>query len=346
MGCDMRAPGVALSAGGLGRLMPMYLHLDAGCRIRAAGPTLLKLMGIQAIGAPLEAVFDLRRPTSVHRASDLARTMRLRMNLHQSPGTGFKGVAVALRDSTDVLVNLSFGYAVREAVRDHGLSDTDFAPTDLAIELLYLAEAKAAVLGELARMNRRLRGAMQQAEEQALTDTLTGLRNRRAMERRLELMLARGIGFALLHLDLDYFKAVNDTLGHAAGDHVLIEVGRILQASVRESDLVTRVGGDEFIILLPAVHEAALVEHLGERIRAQVAQPIPFGDRCCHVAVSIGAILSRDYRNPRADRLLCDADHALYTAKRGGRGRMVLARPGVAADGTALPAAQVPAGAT
>lgn len=341
----MRAPGVALPPGALGRLMPMYLHLDAGCRIRAAGPTLLKLMGARAIGAPLDAVFDLRRPARVHRADDLTRAARLRMNLRRPPGTGFKGVAVALRDSADVLVNLSFGYAVREAVRDHALSDTDFAPTDLAIELLYLAEAKAAVLGELARMNLRLRGAMQQAEEQALTDTLTGLRNRRAMERRLELMLAQGIGFALLHLDLDYFKAVNDTLGHAAGDHVLIEVGRILQASVRESDLVTRVGGDEFILLLPGAREAAFVEQLGERIRAQVAQPIPFGGTCCHVAVSIGAILSCDYRDARADRLLRDADHALYTAKRGGRGRMVLARPDAPAEGTALPAAQVPAGA-
>lgn len=321
-------PGLSLGPCALGQLMPMYLHLDSRCQILSAGPTLLKLMGPGAIGAPLDAVFSLRRPVYPACAHDLVQAIRLRMNLHAPPGTGFKGVAVPLRGSSDVLLNLSFGYAVGEAVRDHGLSDTDFAPTDLVIELLYLAEAKAAVMGELAKMNRRLRGAMQQAEEQALTDALTGLRNRRAMERQLDLLLASGRPFALLHLDLDYFKTVNDTLGHGAGDHVLIEVGRILCAAVRDSDLVTRVGGDEFIILLPDVTSADPVAELGARIRKQVSQPIAFEGRPCNIAASIGAVLSCDYPRPEADRLLSDADHALYAAKRAGRGRMVLTRPG------------------
>jgi len=321
-------PGFTLGPGALGQLMPMYLHLDSCCRILGAGPTLLKLTGADAIGAPLETVFALRRPAQPCRAQDLMQAVRLRMNLRMAPGTGFKGVAVPLRGGDEVLINLSFGYAVRDAVRDHGLSDTDFAPTDLVIELLYLAEAKAAVMGELAKMNLRLRGAMQKAETQALTDPLTGLRNRRAMERQLDLMLASGTGFALLHLDLDFFKAVNDTLGHGAGDHVLIEVGRILCAAVRDSDLVTRVGGDEFILLLPGITDAAPVEQLGARIREMVAQPILYEGRSCHIAASIGAVLSIDYIHPEADRLLSDADHALYSAKRAGRGRMVVARPG------------------
>lgn len=328
MECDFCLPGFTLGPGALGQLMPMYLHLDSRCQIRAAGPTLQKLMGSDVIGAPLEAVFKLRRPVRVRRARDLTQAMRLRMNLRQPPGTGFKGVAVPLRGGEEVLLNLSFGYAVGEAVRDHGLSDTDFAPTDLVIELLYLAEAKAAVMGELAKMNLRLRGAMQQAEEQALTDALTGLRNRRAMERQLGLMLASGTPFALLHLDLDFFKAVNDTLGHAAGDHVLIEVGKILCAAVRDSDLVTRVGGDEFILLLPGITETAPVEQLGARVRDRVAQPILYDGRPCHIAASIGAVLSCDYPFPEADRLLSDVDHALYAAKRSGRSRMVLLRPG------------------
>lgn len=328
MDCDFCLPGFTLGPAALGQLMPMYLHLDARCRIRAAGPTLLKLMGPGAVGAPLETVFALRRPADLRCARDLAQAARLRMNLRAPPGTGFKGVAVPLRGGGgDVLVNLSFGYAVREAVRDHGLSDTDFAPTDLVIELLYLAEAKAAVMGELANMNRRLRGAMQHAEEQALTDALTGLRNRRAMERQLDLMLTSGAPFALLHLDLDYFKAVNDTLGHGAGDYVLTEVGRILSATVRTDDLVTRVGGDEFILLLPGITDPAPVEELGARIRKNVAQPIEFEGRPCLIAASVGAVLSGDYHQPEADRLLSDADHALYAAKRAGRGRMVVARP-------------------
>ncbi len=327
MDCDFCLPGFTLGPGPLGHLMPMYLHLDSRCQIRAAGPTLLKLMGSSAIGAPLESVFALRRPARPRRAHDLAQSMRLRMNLLKPPCTGFKGVAVPLRGGEEVLVNLSFGYAVREAVRDHGLSDTDFAPTDLVIELLYLAEAKAAVMGELEKMNLRLRGAMHQAEEQALTDTLTGLRNRRAMERQLGILIASGRPFALMHLDLDFFKAVNDTLGHGAGDHVLIEVGRMLRASVRDSDLVTRVGGDEFIILLAGITQPGPVEELGARIRENVSQPIVFEGRPCHIAASVGVVLSCDYPQPEADRLLSDVDHALYAAKRAGRGRMVIMRP-------------------
>ena len=324
---DHFQPDFTLAPGALGQLMPMYLHLDSDCRIRAAGPTLLKLMGTDVIGADLRAVFSLRRPAKLRHAHDLAQAMRLRMNLRRAPGTGFKGVAVPLRGAEEVLVNLSFGYAVREAVRDHGLSDTDFAPTDLVIELLYLAEAKAAVMGELAKMNLRLRSAKQQAEEQALTDALTGLFNRRAMEQKLSLLLASGTNFALVHLDLDYFKEVNDTLGHGAGDHVLSEVGKILSGAVRETDLVTRVGGDEFILILPDLTDPAPVHQRGARILERVKLPFLHEGRPCRIGASIGAVLSADYSRPEAYRLLSDVDHALYTSKREGRGQLTVLRP-------------------
>lgn len=332
---DRTLPGFSLGPCALGRLMPMYLRLDSGCRILSAGPTLQKLMGADAIGADLQSVFTLRRPGTARCAVDLAQAMRLRMNLLKAPGTGFKGVAVPLRGADDVLINLSFGFAVRDAVRDHALSDTDFAPTDLAIELLYLAEAKAAVMGELGKMNLQLRGAKQHAEEQALTDVLTGLHNRRALERQLTPLLAAGTDFALLHLDLDHFKAVNDTHGHGAGDHVLVEVGRILKGAVRDSDLVTRVGGDEFIILLPGVRDEVPVRQLGARILERLSDPILFEGTPCRIGGSIGAVLSCDYDNPEADRLLNDADRALYASKHSGRGRMMLLRRDETKSGSA-----------
>lgn len=323
--------GFRLAPRALGQLMPLYLWLAADGRILGAGPSLRKIMGAGALGAPLAAVFDLRRPRAAASALDLIRDPALRLALRRAPHTGFRGVAVPLADAAGVLVNLSFGHAVREAVRDHALSDTDFAATDLAIELLYLAEAKAAVMGELAKTNARLRGAKRTAEELALTDPLTGLRNRRGMDRALSALLAARSDFALLHLDLDHFKQVNDTLGHAAGDHVLCEFARMLRESVRGGDIVTRVGGDEFILLFPGLADYGPLEQVAARIRERLRLPIVFRGRPCLVGSSMGAVLARNYAEPQADRMLSDADRALYASKAAGRRRLTL----MAADGAA-----------
>src|SRR5690606_16624789 len=120
----------------------------------------------------------------------------------------------------EMLIDLSFGIAVIEAVRRHDLTATDFAATDLAVEMLYLAEARAAVMRAALSLNDRLRAARREAEALAMRDTLTGLGNRRALDEALQRLIARREPFGLMHLHLDYFKDVNDTLGHAAGDAV------------------------------------------------------------------------------------------------------------------------------
>ncbi len=328
---DPRPPGFGLGAAALGQLMPMYLWLDAGCRICGIGPTMRKLLGDAVLGQTLDSVFVLRVPRRADHAGALLRAQRLLMKLRDPPGTAFKGTAVPLSGPEGVLVNLSFGYAVREAVRDHELSATDFAPTDLAIELLYLHEAKRAVMGEVTRMADRLQGAKARAEAQAVTDALTGLGNRRAMEMTLEKLLQSGQGFALLHLDLDYFKQVNDTLGHAAGDHVLCETAARLRASVRGDDLVTRVGGDEFVILLAGVHDPAPLRRVGAQILRRMSGPITFQDQPCRVAISIGAVLRQPGEAIVGDALLARADAALYASKKAGRARLSLGLP----DGSA-----------
>jgi diguanylate cyclase (GGDEF)-like protein len=212
---------------------------------------------------------------------------------------------------------------VTDAVRAHDLTDSDFAPTDLAMELLYVVEAKTAVMKELRDLNHRLEGAKTAAEEQALTDTLTGLRNRRALDLAMAQVIVRNMPFGLMHMDLDYFKSVNDTLGHAAGDAVLREVGRILRGQTRDADTIARTGGDEFVILLPGLVDATVLWTIAGRIIAQLDQPILHEGRACRVSASIGMTVSTTYPQVHPDRMMADADDALYEAKRAGRGRAV-----------------------
>lgn len=145
---------------------------------------------------------------------------------------------------------------------------------------------------------------------------------------RMERALARAERhkryMAVLFLDLDRFKRINDSYGHSAGDQALIAVGKRLQASVRPEDTVSRLGGDEFVILLEEVAGttgATLVaERLGERVRA----PVIIAGRRVSVTGSIGIATSASGQD-RPDKLLCKADIAMYRAKENGRARYELA---------------------
>ena len=242
----------------------------------------------------------------------------------------FRGLALRLMDGGGMLLNLSFGIGLADAVRHFALTDSDFAPTDLAVEMLFLVEAKSAAMSALGNLTERLEGGKLQAEVQAATDVLTGLRNRRALNMALEGLTVERVPYGLMHIDLDYFKMVNDTLGHAAGDVVLQVAARVLERATRLGDTVARVGGDEFVIVFPLMTDAPRLEAIARRIIEDLLQPIQFEGQSCRISASVGIVATTDYDNPRPTQMQLDADEALYAAKRAGRGRVQRHQPAAA----------------
>lgn len=319
-----------ISPDALARLMPMYLWLSLEGRIRAIGGTLSKLLpDTPLVGQDFVEHFRVRRPREVDSMAELTLLLGTRLHLHPRahPETGFRGIAVPLAGDQGIIVNLSFGIEAAEAVRRHELTNADFSPTDLTVEMLYLSEAKTAVMDELHDLNRRLQLAKTAAEEQALTDTLTGLGNRRAMDQTVERLLQSGIPFGLMHIDLDFFKQVNDTFGHAAGDYVLQRVALVLRDEIRVGDAAARVGGDEFVLIFPGLTMVERMAVIASRIIERLSHPIEYYGKPCQIGTSIGMTLSVQYDKPRADRMLSDADRALYASKSSGRSRATAYSP-------------------
>lgn len=309
-------------------LCPMHLTIGASGHIRHCGPTLAKLTDTELVGKRLLEVFELKRPRRVSTMDELrqyaGRPLLIRFRDGQK--TSFKGVVYPALHELYVL-NLSFGISVIDAVRDHNLSNRDFAPTDMTIEMLYLVEAKSAAMEASRTLNQRLQGAKIAAEEQAFTDTLTGLKNRRALDHILHRYEKWNTQFALMHVDLDWFKAVNDTLGHAAGDHVLQVFAGILVEETRENDTVARMGGDEFTLIFPNAHQAQRLQSIGERIINRLVDPIMFGPHECRVSASIGTAVYEPGTGVSVHQVFENADVALYASKRAGRSRATLHGP-------------------
>ena len=172
--------------------------------------------------------------------------------------------------------------------------------------------------------NLELEAAKISIEHNALHDSLTGLPNRRYLDEMLTRYAGSGYlgsgSMALLHIDLDRFKQINDTLGHAAGDAMLVHASAVLKANCRDTDFVARIGGDEFVVLSSAGDGELYLGMLAERIVRQMRQPMSFDGHECRCGVSIGIAVEHSSAAD-AKRLLVNADIALYRAKRRGRNR-------------------------
>ncbi|NOD92127.1 diguanylate cyclase [Ruegeria sp. HKCCD4884] len=309
-------------AGLLETLCPMFLLVEQDGRIQQAGPTLQKLRPeLPLTGQGFLEVFELIRPRTVTTIPALLSMAgaKLHLKFKDEPRTTLKGLVAPLPQSGGAVINLSFGISILDAVRDYALTSADFSGTDLAIELLYLVEAKSAAMEASRSLNLRLQGAMLAAEEQAYTDTLTGLKNRRAMDHVLAHLISSNSTFALMHLDLDFFKSVNDRLGHAAGDFVLQQAARIMIEETRSEDTVARVGGDEFVIVFKDLTRDDRLKAIADRLIQRLNEPMLFQNQQCTVSASIGTALSTQFQVPKAADILHAADLALYQAKRDGR---------------------------
>ncbi len=307
-------------------LLPLHIQVDTSGKISHIGPMFSRLLqGQKAIGENLTDLLEFRRPHNLsswqqlHKITGAPITARLRA----MPNCNLKAVCVPLAGSDAVLIDFSLGAAVYDIVAAKNLNRSSFSPADPTAVMLYLKEMQFTFLGSSIALNSRLDGAKTTAETQAYTDPLTGLPNRRGLFGFIQRLLDRNtpVNFGVMQIDLDFFKAVNDTHGHAAGDHVLQEVAKVLQSETRSTDMVARIGGDEFVIVLSNCEDQDHQSEVAARIIRRVAEPIRFGQITCRIGASIGAATAAVGDAVSAEALLDRADKALYLSKRNGRGR-------------------------
>jgi diguanylate cyclase (GGDEF)-like protein len=202
------------------------------------------------------------------------------------------------------------------------LTNEDIAFAEVAVRAAVAAIRRAQALETTRADNRRL-------EALATTDPLTRVLNRRALLDRLNAEVDRArrydSGLTMLLLDVDYFKQINDTAGHLAGDNVLRQLGALLEDAMRKVDVVARYGGEEFVALLPETSAdggVAFAERLRERIEAQ--EFTVSSERTVHLTVSIGIATFPSARVESTEDLFARADEALYRAKSAGRNRVCI----------------------
>jgi diguanylate cyclase len=195
-------------------------------------------------------------------------------------------------------------------------------PVDRSDEIGVLARSFARMQEQIRRQMETLHDNQEELEHLAQHDTLTNLPNRRMFMDRLDMALARskrtGDGFALLFIDIDKFKTINDSLGHATGDAVLHEVAQRLAQSTRKVDTAARLGGDEFVLMLDQFADRNLIAGFTEKLLHNLKEPITFEGHTLYVEFSIGISQFPDDGND-AEALLHSADTAMYRTKAGGR---------------------------
>lgn len=303
-------------------LYPMHLHVDISGAIISAGITLKKIIGAA------EHVSDIFLISSdlmdfIHRGSarmDFNAGSRVCFRLKRKHNISLRGQAIEVCGGA--LFDLGFGVDIVSAIQEFGLTAADFSQSDLAMEFLFLHEANSAIMDELSKSNTSLEAARRSAEILSVTDPLTGLLNRRGFDAALEEACRNAVAspIALVQLDLDSFKSVNDTFGHAAGDTVLCHVASAIRSVTRCSDKIARVGGDEFSILLIPIYSKADIKSYGKKILERILCPIFIDGYTLNITASLGVSFPNNRTSLNRGVLATNADQALYKAKSRGPG--------------------------
>ncbi len=222
----------------------------------------------------------------------------------------------------------------REQIWRGELTFHSWSGTPIPVSALFLAHedqtGRIESISAVARDITDLKDAERRLRELATHDYLTGLPNRVLLYDRLEQALARyqrhGQAVALLYLDLDRFKPVNDVFGHQVGDAVLVEIADRIHTVIRDTDTAARIGGDEFAVLIEGVSNPGLLRLVADRLIEAIARPVTVSDCTAQVGVSIGLVQAGGGLDA-GDALMAAADAAMYRAKAGGRGRYEFVGP-------------------
>ena len=312
---------------------PFNLRIDAGGRIAGMGPTLALLFdGADCVGQAFEDRFEMIAPrrsagTPLEQVFDGFTAVKLRTR----PAGDFRsfqlpGAAIPMAGPGETpqghLIFLTPGGDLQILIEFLDLKQRDLSPADSSSELLFLLETQKQMLSDSIKMAERLKTARNQAERLAMRDPLTDLLNRRGLRHRLDgLMQTDAAEVAILHIDLDRFKQINDTFGHAAGDAVLCHMADLLSDVAGTQDFASRFGGDEFVLTLSGDSALGRASRAARRIGLNLTEPISWNGRDLTVGASIGIAASGPGEAIRTDALLQRADVALYDVKRNGRGR-------------------------
>jgi two-component system, cell cycle response regulator len=192
------------------------------------------------------------------------------------------------------------------------------AALEAGVRDVWMGPLSPAELAARLRAQLRVQGELRRLREQVCVDELTGIYNRRGilsmLERETNRLSHNGTPLGILLIDVDEFKHINDTYGHTAGDEVLRAIGKVLQCSIRRSDAAGRIGGDEFLVVLPGVDELQ-AHQVAERIRAGIDK-IAITGAGVRVSASIGVAISQPSSGSSGRGLIDDADRSMYSRKR------------------------------